>query len=134
MNRTEMVDIISRQRELDAPVVEGVLRSFLDLVILNLAVGEPVTIRGFGRFDPKIRPNANLRHPRTRKPIATGERKTINFKPSKLAKLELNPPLGSGRPFAGHTPCDATDESDGDEPPQTSSTGTSGAEPMSITA
>ena len=56
MNRTEMVDIISRQRSVDAPVVDDVLRAFLDLVLLSLAVGEPVTIRGFGRFDQKVRP------------------------------------------------------------------------------
>lgn len=131
-----MVDIIARQRDLEAPVVEDVLRSFLDLVVLNLAVGEPVTIRGFGRFDPKVRPNANLKHPRTGQPISTGERTTINFKPSRRAKRELNLPLGKApvlNQLSGLTPCDVTEGSGGDESLPTPSTATSGAELTSIT-
>lgn len=135
MNRTEMVDIISRQRSLDAPVVEDVLRSFLDLVILNLAVGEPVTIRGFGRFDPKVRPNANLKHPRTGELIATGERTTINFKPSRRAKRELNPPLANAPDLnpSGSTACDETAGSGGDGSLPTPSIAGSGGEWMTIT-
>jgi DNA-binding protein HU-beta len=135
MNRTEMVDIISRQRSVDAPVVDDVLRAFLELVLLSLAVGEPVTIRGFGRFDQKIRPSANLKHPRTGAPIATGERRTISFRPSKKAKVALNP-LSTGTDpnrLVDLMPCDATAASDGDVSPPIEYTATSGAEPMSIT-
>lgn len=135
MNRTEMVDIIARQRELAAPVVESVLGAFVDLVILNLAVGEPVTIRGFGRFDPKVRPSANLKHPRTGEPIATGERITINFRPSRAAKRELNPLVPGTVPLrpSDLMPCDATVVSAGDASPSLPSTGISGSELMIIT-
>jgi DNA-binding protein HU-beta len=136
MNRTEMVDIISRQRSVDAPVVDDVLRAFLELVLLSLAVGEPVTIRGFGRFDQKVRPSANLKHPRTGAPIATGERRTISFRPSKKAKVALNP-LSKGTDPNRHVdlmPCDVTVASDGSGSPPIAYTATSGAEPIIITA
>jgi DNA-binding protein HU-beta len=131
-----MVDIISRQRSVDAPVVDDVLRAFLELVLLSLAVGEPVTIRGFGRFDQKVRPSANLKHPRTGAPIATGERRTISFRPSKKAKVVLNP-LSKGTDPNRHVdlmPCAATVASDGSGSPPIACTATSGVEPMIITA
>ncbi len=96
MNRTEMVEIIARQHAVDAPVVDSVLRAFVDLVLLNVAVGEPVTIRGFGRFDPKVRPSAKLKHPRSGQTIETGERRTIGFRPSMKVKDALNPPFELG--------------------------------------
>jgi DNA-binding protein HU-beta len=134
-----MVDIISRQQSVDAPVVDEVLRAFLDLVLLSLAVGEPVTIRGFGRFDQKLRPSANLKHPRTGAPIATGERRTISFRPSKKAKGALNPiaPLPAGTDPNRHDvpmPCDKTAVLAGSGSPPVRFTSISGAEPMSITA
>lgn len=98
MNKTEMVSIISKQRGLDPPEVDDVLRSFLELVLQNLSVGEPVTIRGFGRFDPKTRPSVNLKHPRTGAVIETGERRTISFRPSRSAKTTLNPDAPSTTP------------------------------------
>jgi len=135
MNRTEMVDIISRQRSVDAPVVDDVLRAFLDLVLLSLAVGEPVTIRGFGRFDQKVRPSAHLRHPRTGAPIETGERRTISFRPSKKAKVALNPLLKGTDPnrSVDLMPNDATVVLDGNASQPTGYTGISGGAPMSIT-
>jgi nucleoid DNA-binding protein len=90
MNRTEMVDIISREKQLEPPVVDTVIRAFVDLVILNLAVGEPVMIRGFGRFDQKTRPSAVLKHPVTGHLIETGERRTVSFRPSMKVKGQLN--------------------------------------------
>lgn len=136
MNRTEMVDIISRQQSVDAPVVDEVLRAFLDLVLLSLAVGEPVTIRGFGRFDQKLRPSANLKHPRTGAPIATGERRTISFRPSKQAKGKLNPPLSRGTDpnrLDDLMPCDETAALAGHGSPLARFTSTSGVEPTIIT-
>lgn len=130
-----MVDIISRQQSVEAPVVDDVLRAFLDLVLLSLAVGEPVTIRGFGRFDRKLRPSANLKHPRTGAPIATGERRTISFRPSKKAKGALNP-LSPGTDPNRHDdlmPCAETATLAGSGSPPARFTATSGAGPMIIT-
>jgi nucleoid DNA-binding protein len=92
-----MVDIISRQKQLEQPVVDSVVRAFVDLLVLNLAVGEPVMIRGFGRFEQKTRPNAVLKHPVTGQLIETGIRRTISFRPSMKVKGQLNPvPLTQG--------------------------------------
>jgi integration host factor subunit beta len=97
MNRSEIVDIISRRESVDGHTVDAVLRGFVDLLIINLSAGEPVTIRGLGRFDRKVRPNANLRHPRTGALIETGERRTVGFRPSMQLKERLNPlPLPAG--------------------------------------
>jgi DNA-binding protein HU-beta len=126
VNRTEMVDIISRQKEVDGTLVDCVLKAFVDLVILNVSVGESVTIRGFGRFDQKVRPSANLKHPRTGQPIATGERRTIAFRPSMKAKDQLNPVPLELSPRGDRTPCDATVALAGSASPAMRSTGISG--------
>jgi nucleoid DNA-binding protein len=136
MNRTEMIDVISRQQSIDAPVVDEVLRAFFDLVVLNLAVGEPVMIRGFGRFDQKFRPSVVLKHPRTGLPVTTTDRRTISFRPSKKAKVALNPPLLEGTDPNRHVdlmPCAETAASDGNESPANRYTDTSGVSPMTIT-
>lgn len=91
MNRSEMVAIIARQSEMQPPAVDTVIGAFVDLLVLNLQVGESVTIRGLGRFDPKVRPSTTLKHPRTGATITTGERNTVSFRPSMLLKGRLNP-------------------------------------------
>lgn len=130
MNRTEIIQILSRQKRVEQATVETVLQGFVDLVLLNLAVGEPVMIRGLGTFNQKKRPAVTLKHPRTGEPINTGDRVTISFRPSSTAKKTLNPDpfeMGPDPHNRGSVPSVATVESAGDTFLSTSSTDTCGA-------
>lgn len=93
MNRTEMVATIARSQRIKHAVVEAVVEGFLDLLVLNIAVGEEVTIRGIGRFEPRERVPVVLRNPHSGEPIDVGPRKTMVFKPSMTLKDRLNAPV-----------------------------------------
>jgi DNA-binding protein HU-beta len=90
MNRTEMVSAIARREKVKHAVVEAVVESFLDLLVLSISTGEEVTIRGLGRFEPKQRVSVTLRNPHNGEPIETGPRRTMVFKPSTTLKEKLN--------------------------------------------
>lgn len=90
MNRTEIVAAIARSQQVKAELVDEVLTEFLDLLVLNMAVDEPVTIRGLGRFEPRTRPPVTLRNPHDQTPINVAPRRTMVFKPSMKVKERLN--------------------------------------------
>lgn len=90
MNKSEIVKAVARQTNIEAPVVDEVLASILKLVVLNLAVGEAVMMRGFGRFECRDRPPTTLRNPRTGEPIPVPARTTVVFLPSALLKGRVN--------------------------------------------
>lgn len=93
MNRTEMVEAIARSQKIRRDIVENIVEGFFDLVVLNMAVGEEVTIRGMGRFIPKERAPVKLKNPHTGEVIDVGPRKTMVFKPSMTLKEKLNSPV-----------------------------------------
>lgn len=90
MNRTEMVLAIARNRRIKTAVVEDVVEAFLDLLVLNMAVDEDVTIRGLGRFETRLRPPVKLRNARSHEPVDVAPRRTMIFKPSMKVKERLN--------------------------------------------
>lgn len=90
MNRTEMVAAIARNQEVKAAVVENVVEAFFDLLVLNMAVGEEVTIRGLGRFEPRTRPAVKLRNPHSGEHFDVSPRRTMVFLPSQVVKERLN--------------------------------------------
>jgi nucleoid DNA-binding protein len=90
MNRTEMVSAIARRQKIRNDVVEDVVEAFLDLLVLNMAVGEDVTIRGLGRFETRLRPRVKLQNPHNGQAIDVPPRRTMVFKPSMKVKERLN--------------------------------------------
>ena len=67
-----------------------VVDDFFELVVLNMAVGEDVTIRGLGRFETRIRRSVRLKNAHDGTPVDTGDRVTMIFKPSMKVKERLN--------------------------------------------
>lgn len=90
MNRTEMVSAIARRQKIKAAVVEDVVEAFFDLLVLNMAVGEEVSIRGIGRFETRLRPPVKLQNPHNGEAIDVAPRRTMIFKPSMTVKDRLN--------------------------------------------
>lgn len=93
MNRSELTAMVARKTEVPKPVVEDVIVAFLDLVTLNLAVDEEVSLRGFGKFLIQKRPPTKLQNPHTHEPIDVPARRTAKFVPSMVLKERLNAPL-----------------------------------------
>lgn len=90
MNRTEMVSAVARRRGIKVETVEDVVNEFLDLLVLNMAVGERVTLRGLGAFEPRARPAVRLQNPHDKTTIEVPPRRTMIFKPSPKVKERLN--------------------------------------------
>lgn len=90
MHRGELVSAVARDTEHDRQVVEEVTDSFLWVVTLSLSLGEPVTIRNFGRFQTRLRPPSKLRNPRTGELFAVPARSTVVFSPAPRLKRRVN--------------------------------------------
>lgn len=93
MNRSELTGMVARKTDVPLPIVEDVIIAFLDIVTLNLAVGEDVMLRGFGKFQTTKRPSVTLQNPHTKEPIEVPPRRTAKFVPSMVLKERLNSPL-----------------------------------------
>ena len=79
MNRRELVNAVAAQSGKTSREVEGVLKSFQDVVTHVVAKGEQVNISGFCKFVKVDRPARMGRNP------ATGE--AIKIKASKKARI-----------------------------------------------
>ena len=62
----------------------------LEAIKRHIVDGERVEITGFGSFEVTQKKGRQGRNPLTGERIAIPEKKTLNFKPSKLLKKDLN--------------------------------------------
>lgn len=100
MNRGDVVKKISGEEGIAATLVDRVLGSFFDTVTSGLAGGDDVTIRGFGKFEPRQRRAVVRRNPRTGVEISVPAKTSVGFKPSTNLKTRLNM---NGRRRGGRT-------------------------------
>lgn len=63
--------------------IEKVIDTFID-AICNLPLNDPLTMKGFGRFELKTKPAHTSRNPRTGEPIQVPETTKLNFKAAKI--------------------------------------------------
>lgn len=97
MNRGEMVKAISEKEQMSATLVDEVLSSFFDQVAVALASGDDVTIRRFGKFEPRKRRAVTRLNPKTKIPIDVPAKTSVGFVPSTNLKQRLNETNGKGR-------------------------------------
>ena len=90
MNKSDLVRMTAKRTSVTVPVVDDVVSTLLELVALNLAVGEEVSFRGFGKFQPRTRPPVKLRRPTDGTAIDVESRQTAVFLPSVTLKQKLN--------------------------------------------
>lgn len=90
MNKSDLVKMAARKSSVTIPVADDVISAFLELVILNLSTETGVSIRGFGRFEPRTRPPVKLKRPTDGEPIDVEARRTAVFLPSTSLKERLN--------------------------------------------
>jgi nucleoid DNA-binding protein len=90
VNKSDLVRMAAKRTSVTVPVADDVITAFLELVVLHLATEQGVSIRGFGRFEPRVRPPVTLKRPTDGEPIDVDARRTAVFLPSTTLKERLN--------------------------------------------
>lgn len=90
MNRTELIKVIAKQKNLPFDVVEDLVLATLDAIAEALDSGEPVALRGFGRFVPRLRRAVKRHNPSNGGIIDVPASVTVGFQPSKKLKQHLS--------------------------------------------
>ena len=90
MNRTELVEVVATNAELDRRVAEKAVMALIDTVIAQTKAGEKVSVFGFGTFTPTSRGARTGRNPRTNEPVKIAASKGVRFAPAAAFKAALN--------------------------------------------
>lgn len=90
MNKSELVRMAAKKAHVTVPVADDVVSAFLELVTLTLATEQGVSIRGFGRFEPRTRAPVTLKRPIDGVAFDVPKRRTTVFLPSAALKERLN--------------------------------------------
>jgi nucleoid DNA-binding protein len=91
VNREELVREVGKLADQPQWMVNQSLNALIEVLSRNLATEEPVTIRGFGRFDLGHHGPMKGRNPRTGEPYESPARVTVRFLPCKALKERVNP-------------------------------------------
>ena len=83
--------IFSQNPHLYQRDVEKVVDAMLDQIIIALAHGDRVELRGFGTFSAKLRKAWTARNPRTGVVVSIPQKAMPSFKAAKEMQARLNP-------------------------------------------
>lgn len=83
MNKTELINIISRKTDMEFLKAKQLIDTFCDTIISEVKQGNRVQISGFGTFELRNRKAKKGRNPQTGEQIVIPERSVPFFKPSK---------------------------------------------------
>ena len=90
MNKTELVDAISRDSGLTKLDSDKAVNAFVKVVEAALKKGDDVSLVGFGSFSVKATASRSGRNFKTGKTIEIPPRKSVRFKPGKNLKDCVN--------------------------------------------
>ena len=92
MNRTELIDAIAKKMDnsVTKKDLEATLKSFVEVVTEELAKKEKIQLVGFGTFETSVRPEREVRNPRTGETMKVAESVVAKFKPGKALKDAVN--------------------------------------------
>ncbi|WP_343154284.1 HU family DNA-binding protein [Buchnera aphidicola] len=86
MNKTQLIDIISKKSNLSKIQVKSTLESTLSTIVESLKKGESVQIVGFGTFKVNLRASRIGRNPQTGKEMMIPATKVPSFISGKTLK------------------------------------------------
>lgn len=89
MNKTQLINIISKKSNLSKIQVKSTLEATLSTIIESLKKGESVQIVGFGTFKVNLRASRTGRNPQTGKEIQIPATKVPSFTSGKTLKNEI---------------------------------------------
>lgn len=90
MNKTELVDAISRESGLTKSDADKAVSAFVKVVEAALKADDDVSLVGFGSFSVKSTAGRSGRNFKTGKTIEIPPRKSVRFKPGKNLKDSVN--------------------------------------------
>lgn len=91
MTKSDLIGLLSaRQPQLDYRDVELAVKELLEQMILALASGERIEIRGFGSFSLHYRPPRVGRNPKTGDSVEVPDKYVPHFKPGKELRDRVN--------------------------------------------
>jgi nucleoid DNA-binding protein len=90
MNRSQAVAATANRVGITPEQAEASVSAFLDVLADTLVSGEPVALRRFGKFEPRLRRAMSKPNPGTGELMDIPERLSVAFLPSDLLKNRLN--------------------------------------------
>ena len=86
MNKTELINIISRKTDMEFLKAKQLIDTFCDTIMSEVKQGNRVQISGFGTFELRNRKSKKGRNPQTGESIIIPERAVPFFRPSQEFK------------------------------------------------
>jgi DNA-binding protein HU-beta len=83
LNKTDLVDILSKETGSLKKDAEQLLNVLMNTVISHVAAGEKVTLVGFGTFEARHRKARTGRNPKTNEPLTIPAKRVASFKVGK---------------------------------------------------
>lgn len=90
MNKSELVDSVSKKSKLSVKEAASAVNAFMDVVKESLADGDSVTLVGFGSFVVRDRAARTGHNPRTGETLNIPAIKVPAFRPGKSLKDKVN--------------------------------------------
>lgn len=90
MNRTELIKAVAKKKNMPFDITEDFVLTTLDTIVDTLDSGEVVTLRSFGRFQPRLRRAITRHNPSNGGTVDVPASVTVGFQPSKKLKQHLS--------------------------------------------
>ena len=90
INRSDLMDRIATQLNIDPILAENVVRAIMEKMVQSLSEGNRIEIRGFGSFEVRFREPRKARNPKTGETVFTDGKYTVHFKPGKEMRDRVN--------------------------------------------
>ncbi|WP_455638759.1 HU family DNA-binding protein [Parabacteroides sp.] len=90
MNKTELVNELSRRLDIPQNKCRHYLNTLLDIVGDDLTVDDYLTLQGFGTFNLWKQTRRTGRNPRTGQEVTIQPRNSVKFKPGKDLLKKIN--------------------------------------------
>lgn len=95
MTKSELIELLAqRQKHLTYKDVEFAVKTMIEQMAQNLAMGERIEIRGFGSFSLHYRPPRMGRNPKTGESVRLDGKYVPHFKPGKELRERVNQSIG----------------------------------------
>lgn len=91
MNKTELIESLSRASGESKASAQRVLDCFIDTVAAEMAAGREVALPGFGSFKVGARAERQGRNPRTGEAITIAAARVVKFVPGSTLRTAVNP-------------------------------------------
>ena len=90
MNKTDLIDAISKEADISKAQAKRALRAMVKGVTQSLRKGQRVSLVGFGTFSVSKRAARMGRNPQTKEPMRIRAAKVPKFRPGKALKDAVN--------------------------------------------